>query len=510
MKYCTGTRRNSAMSALLARTALVAMAMLVPAHAVAAQAGDPAAEEDAADPAAAGDIVVTAQRRSESMMSVPVAISAFTGEALASAGIQNVQSVQIATPSLVVNNTGPNVQPFIRGVGSRLLQNGFDPSVATYVDGRYIARQSAISLDLFDVQRVEVLKGPQGVLFGRNASAGAIRIITNDVSDRSEGLFKFGFGNYNAFTAQAMANVPLSDSFGIRVAGLTIQRDGFAKNLDARGRKQWDDKHVTSVRGKARFEQGPVEAQLALSYWNQKDNAGNDTVALPPLQFNTGIVRGGITGVRRRDVASQVKRPYDKKEFAGEFNLGIDLGGARLSAITTLSDLDNELTLDGDGTSTVLVDAFITERSKSFAQELQLASDNDGPLEWIAGLYYFRDKTGYDIYINNGSIFSQGHQEVKTTSYAAFGQIGWKVSDALKLVVGGRYIPRQEGSRREPFGRAGHPDYLATCVCSGALVQVHADRHHRVSLRGFARLPEIRPGLQERWVQLPLCRSGTG
>ncbi len=142
--------------------------------------------QEAADPAY-GDNVVTATRRSENLMDIPVAVSAYTSESLVKVGITDSQSLSVANPAIVYNNTGALAQPYIRGVGSRLLQNGLDPSVATYVDNRYISRQSAIVLDFVDVERVEVLKGPQGVLFGRNASAGAIRIITNEVSDELEG-----------------------------------------------------------------------------------------------------------------------------------------------------------------------------------------------------------------------------------------------------------------------------------------------------------------------------------
>ncbi|AEG50693.1 TonB-dependent receptor [Sphingobium chlorophenolicum L-1] len=415
------------------------------------------AEQQAAE-ATTGDIVVTAQRRSESMMSVPVAISAFSGETLANSGIANVQAIQVATPALVINNTGPNVQPFIRGVGSRLLQNGFDPSVATYIDGRYISRQTAISMDLFDVQRVEVLKGPQGVLFGRNAAAGAIRVITNEVSNKAEGMFKVGYGNYNHLSVQPMGNMPITDNFGIRIAGLTDQHDGFATNIDPRGRREWDDKNLSAVRGKARFDNGTVDANLTLSYWRQKDNAGNDTVALGPLQYHTGIVRGGTTGIGLKEVASQVTQAITKREFAGEFNLGVDLDGARLSSITSYASLKNTLSFDGDGTSAVLVDAFIHERAKTFAQEVQITSDNDGLIEWIAGAFFFKDKVGYDIFIDNGvQLFSQGHQFVETTSYAGFGQLGWKMTDHLKLVLGGRYTKDKKSVSLTPSTYMGIP-----------------------------------------------------
>jgi iron complex outermembrane receptor protein len=326
----------------LARASVALAPLVIAAMPIAAQAqsAEPQTNVAAQDEApSSGDIVVTAQRRSESMMSVPVAISAFSGDTLTKSGIATVQAVQIATPALVVNNTGPYFQAFIRGIGSRLLQNGFDPSVATYMDGRYISRQTAMSADLFDVQRVEVLKGPQGVLFGRNASAGAIRIITNEVSDQAEGMFKVGYGNYNHLTAEAMGNMPITDNFGIRISGITDQRDGFATNIDPRGRREWDDKNLTAVRGKARFDNGSVDANLTLSYWRQNDTSGNDLISVGVPALNSGIAAGGTTGVGRKQVSTQSRFPIKKEEFAGEFDIGIDLGGARLTSTTTYADL---------------------------------------------------------------------------------------------------------------------------------------------------------------------------
>ncbi|MGI9361802.1 MAG: TonB-dependent receptor [Parasphingorhabdus sp.] len=386
------------------------------------------------------EIIVTAQKRDESVMDVPIAISAFSGDTLTRAGVADIQTLQIATPSLVYNNTGAYAQPFIRGVGSRLLMNGFDPSVATYSDGRYLARQTSSTSDLFDIQRVEVLKGPQGVLFGRNASAGAIRVITNEVSDYDEGSFKVGYGNYNAFTAQAMGNMRVSDNLGVRIAAMTSQRDGYAENIDPRGLKEWDDKNLSAVRGKARYENGIVDANLTLSYWKQKDNSGNDTVALGPLEFHAGIAAGGVTGTNYKEVATQSPEDVEKEEFAAEFDLKLDLGSMLFSSSTTYADLDNRLGFEGDGTSAVLIDPYILERSKTFSQELQLSSNNDSPLEWVVGAYYYHNDTDFDIVIDIGSnVISQGLQNVKTDSYAVFGQVGYNITDALKLVIGGRY-----------------------------------------------------------------------
>lgn len=397
------------------------------------------AEEDSA--ANIGDIVVTAQRRSENMMKVPVAISAFTGDTLARSGVQGVQGLSVATPAIVYPSTGAYAQPYIRGVGSRLLQNGLDPSVATYIDGRYISRQSAVVFDFADIERVEVLKGPQGALFGRNASAGAIRVITKDVGTETEGYVKAGYGNYNQWTLSGAVNAALTDNFGVRVSAMTSQRDGYAKNLVASGRNDWDDRNFTAVRYKFRWTPGDIlDAKLSLSYWHQDDNAGNDTIALGVPQYTSGLAGGGISGTDRKHVATALTGTNKKDELAGELNLGFDLGSIQLQSITTYADLDNRLTFDGDGTSTRAVDATVFENTKTFSQEVQLSSKGTNTIDWIIGAFYFRDNTAFDTTIDVGTrIISNGLQKVLTESYAGFGQATWHMSPELSFILGGRY-----------------------------------------------------------------------
>lgn len=416
---------------LLGSAALFAMPAAV-------MAQDTAGETPVAD---SGDIVVTAQKRSENMMKVPVAISAFTGDMLQKSGVQGVQGLSVATPAIVYPSTGAYAQPYIRGVGSRLLQNGLDPSVATYIDNRYISRQSAVVFDFADVERVEVLKGPQGALFGRNASAGAIRVITKDVGKDVEGYVKAGYGNYNQWTLSGAVNAPLTDDLGVRISAMTSQRDGYATNLVASGRKDWDDRDFTAIRTKVRWTPGEVlDAKLSLSYWSQQDNAGNDTVALGPQQFTSGLASGGITGTDQKHVATALNGFNKKEEFAGELNLGFDLGGVQLQSISTYSKLDNRLTFDGDGTSSRLVDATVFEDTKTFSQELQLSSQGSNTFDWILGAYYFHDDTAFDTVIDVGPrIVSNGLQKVRTKSYAVFGQVTWHLSQALSFIAGGRY-----------------------------------------------------------------------
>ncbi|MCK9247172.1 MAG: TonB-dependent receptor, partial [Anaerolineaceae bacterium] len=388
------------------------------------------------------EITVTAQKRAESLMDVPIALSAFTDRELENFGISGAQGLAMSTPAIVYPTTGPYAQPYIRGVGSRLLQNGLDPSVATYIDGRYISRQSAVMLDLADIARVEVLKGPQGVLFGRNSSAGAIRMITKDVSDELEGSVKVTAGNYDYRAVSGSVNVPLSDNFGILVSGMTKRRDGYADNIFPAGVSEMDDMDTEGLRGKFQWDISE-RSNLggSLSYWSRDDNEGNDNIALGPLELNAGIFLGGVSGKNIDEVATALDGTIQVEEVAGEINFKHSFNRVDFTSITTYAEMDdNVFAIEADGTSTIAVDATIYEQTETYSQEFQLASTEDGTLNWLAGVYFFNDKTDFDSTVDIGAReISQGFQRVETTAWAGFGQLKWSLSDAWAVTLGGRY-----------------------------------------------------------------------
>ena len=409
------------------------------------------AEQAAAtSPGQLEEIIVTAQKRSENLMSIPTAISALTAETLQSRGIDGTQALQMAVPSLVYPNTGPYAQPYIRGIGSRLLQNGLDPSVATYSDGRYISRQSAVIFDFVDVDHVEVLEGPQGVLFGRNASAGAIRVISRPVSKEFEGSATASYGNFDAWSVSGVVNIPLGETFGMRVSAITTERNGYADNLVSGGLHDWNDKDLQAVRAKFRWDPvDDIDAQLTLNYWTRNDQDGNAYVALPPLQYSTGIARGGITGVGPEQVATQLKNKIRIENPSSELDVSFHFPQFDLKSITTQSHLHNHLPIDGDGTSATLVDALVFEDTNTYTQEFNLVSRNDARLEWLLGGYYLYDDTGFDTTLNTGApqIVSTGLQAVTTRSLAAFAQLKLHLTKNFALIGGGRYSHETKAAR---------------------------------------------------------------
>ena len=202
-----------------------------------AQAAAEAGETATGESGGLVDIVVTAQRRSESLQKVPVVVTAVEPEVLEARNVSTLQDLPKLTPSLTVQNQASNVTPFIRGVGSTVTGAGQAASVATYVDGVYISTLTSAAFDLDNVEQVQVLEGPQGALYGRNATGGAIVVTTKTPQPGApiSGRFRAGYGNYDNREASAIISGGLGDMFAFSVNGSIRKRDGYVRNLNAPG-----------------------------------------------------------------------------------------------------------------------------------------------------------------------------------------------------------------------------------------------------------------------------------
>jgi len=392
-------------------------------------------------------MVVTAQKRSENLEDVPLSISAFSGEDLIQRGVYDTQSLQIVTPGLVFNNTGTSAQPYLRGVGTRFAFAGLEPSVATYLDDRYVARAQATIFELADVERVEILRGPQGTLYGRNATGGAIRVVTRGVDDQLSGNLVGTVGDYDLRAASGTVNVPLSPTLGFRLTGLVRERNGYADNLDPSGVSELDDRDVWTVRGKLRWDATErISALLTLQHTKQHDNFGNDIVDLSPPGWNTGIAEGGVSGESVDEVATAIDSKINDDETSADLRLDIDLARMDLVSITTYQDFDQDGSTDADGTSTAVIDAVrVPQKAHAFSQELQLLSNTDGPWRWITGLYFFKEAADFEILLDTlDGLVSEGDQRAKTTAFAMFGQVGYELNSRWSLNVGARWSYEQK------------------------------------------------------------------
>lgn len=435
---------------------------------VLAQAGatQPAtAQENTAsrDDVMLGDIIVTAQKREQSLQEVPISIVAFSGAAIDALGAETMGDLDNFTPGLSVSDTSVTQPSYaIRGVSTDDFGVGTEPAVGVFIDGVYAARSGSALIFFNDIERVEVLKGPQGTLFGRNTSAGAISIITRKPSDEREMATTLTYGNYNKVRATGMLNLPMGDMLAVRLNGIINRRDGFLK--DAVSGEDYGRENNWSGRAALRFRPG-AGTDIVLSY--DHDTTDQDApVAIgvgpfartdSPFGPFANDVLGGSHETRRLD--------------AFTLNATQDLGGVTLTSLTAYRKFRTSNREDEDGTNRPdrYLDTENIERNKSFYQELRL-SGNSERLNWVLGGSYFRERAnqtsavnlltdsvdtalgnvaGFPVFsILNGlaglPVFGLPWQETmnnvaRNRSYAVFGDATLAVTPELNLTVGARY-----------------------------------------------------------------------
>ena len=388
------------------------------------------------------EVLVTAQKREQSLQDVPITLSAYTAENLKAFGVTGTQSLQSITPGLVFSNTGAIAQPYLRGVGTRASINGLESSIATYIDGRYVARSSATLFDFADIERVEVLKGPQGTLYGRNATGGAIRVVTKDVSDDLAGTLSGTAGNFAHYSLSATLSGPLSESLGGRITVLNTRRDGYVKNLVPGAVPELDDQDFQAYRSKLKWDINDIWfSDLSLGYWTRDDTASSDQVDLSPPGLNVGVALGGYSGQSRNEAATAIGIKNRGDEFSAELNVNAHFDTVDFVSVTTFSDFDQLSAVDGDGTSATVVDAYFDENESAISQEIQLLSNSSEKVEWLVGAYYYDGKAEFDGTLNAGlpSRLSQSLQSVDTRAWAVFGQSTYRFSEAWAVTAGGRW-----------------------------------------------------------------------
>ncbi|MBL0923624.1 MAG: TonB-dependent receptor [Sphingomonadaceae bacterium] len=444
-----------ARSFLALSASVMAIGLAAPAIAQDAQSEDAAENQE---------IIVTAQRRSESVQDVPISITALSSDALAKAGIQDTENLSTLTPGLLVQRSVVG-QIRIRGIGNENYTIAGDPGVAVHSDGVYVARAAAGLFDLFDVERVEVLRGPQGTLYGRNATGGVINVIPNKPDDEFAGHFSASYGNYDAIRPYGAINVPLSETFALRFAALGNFRDGFTRNTNAnaasRGFGRLDSKDVFALRAQAgNTDDSDFKIRLAFEYLKDDSNLPaykylNRPTALPTSDFGGGanaftrpFLRTVNQGFERnlpgtnRSVGSDAD-VFKTIQTGLSLHMSYDFGGVTLSSISAFRDTKFNWLNDGDGADIFYVNYIQQDATKQYSQELQLSGGGD-TLEWMIGGYYFRESGDSFIALPfpfgaNLPFYITIDGTAKTKALAAFGELRWKPLDALTVTLGGRY-----------------------------------------------------------------------
>jgi outer membrane receptor protein involved in Fe transport len=383
---------------LLSAASLFAFAAASPALAQdqPAPAAPPAAAEDQDD----SEIVVTAQLREQRISEVPMAITAYSGEFLNELGLNDFEDVSRFVPGFEVQNQSPNNPGFVmRGVTSDSGESFVEPRVSVFQDGVSISKSRGSFVELFDVQRVEIVRGPQSTLYGRGALIGAVNIIQNRADpSRFAGFFEAGYGNFDYWSAEGMLNVPVGDNAAFRVSGRYRNRDGFIQNL--LGGADFNSIDTGAIRGT--FHWAPSSRVSIDIFGNYQEDHPNGT-SFKSLSFNpTDPVTGAVLGDSSPNSGAALAPGAG---FEGGAPLGLDrkvwgvtgIVRAQLSDDFTLTSISayrrfNGIEiLDADGISLPAITAAADERGNQTSQEVRFTYDNHGPITAFVGLSYFNE-----------------------------------------------------------------------------------------------------------------------
>lgn len=458
--------------ALLATGAALSALAAMPAAAQDQPASVAAAEDNSSD---SNDIVVVARRRAERLLDVPIAVTSINAQALEKLQAVDLGGLQGTIPNVnLVQGRGStsNANIFIRGIGQPDALQTFDPAVGVYVDGVYLSRIQGALFNLFDVDHVEVLRGPQGTLYGKNTIGGAVSLITRKPDTNAlHAAASATYGSYNTVLLNGYVSVPLvEDKLALSVAGVYDRRDGTV--TDPLTNRKYNDRNTAAGRAILRWTPADrLEFVLAGDYTRQRTRPtlGYATAPLTNVLYNAGFVPIAVPVVKPAN-------PYGPYNYRASTSLapgqgqrldhwGISFTGniglsdaLTLTSITAYRDLRPDYYIDFDATELEVADALVSVRQHQFSQELQLKYDS-GPLKGIAGLYYLEETVAshQESYDDNylqlqaapGLIvpltftrFIDDRQTLR--SYAAFAQLTYDFTSSLSLTAGLRYTKERK------------------------------------------------------------------
>lgn len=399
------------------------------------------------------EVIVTAQKREENVQTVPIAVSALDEETLRNASMLTLDDVSRQVPGFTVTTYNPvTPQPYIRGIGSNVSDAGTDASVGVFIDGVYAGRAGGYRADMFDIERVEVLRGPQGTLFGRNVAGGALSVISNRPVHESAAELELTAGDYDLRGVKGMLNGSLGSRVAGRVAFATRERDGDTDNTvtgselrdednrSARARLLWDASDAVSLLVTGEYSEDDLRGPSARNFWGADPSVVLDSTGigflspfLLPSSPDPWRIEAAVDGFAEREM------------YAATAQLDWDLGFGTLTAISGYRDLeyrflDDVFGLAFDPASGIepLLTNSADEASDQFSQEVRVTSGGEG-LVWTAGLYYLEEEVSRDEVFSPLGDSVLYDQAADTSSYAAFGQVTFALGDRLDLTVGGRY-----------------------------------------------------------------------
>jgi iron complex outermembrane receptor protein len=398
------------------------------------------------------EVVVTAQRRAEKMVDVPISITALDAQQLATANAQNLGDISKLTPSLRFDNQAGFFQPSIRGIGTGVTTSGGGSNVGIYIDGFYSPNPLAADFQLTTVKSVEVLKGPQGTLFGHNTTGGAIIVTTTEPSTDLHAEGKVSYGRFNDQRYQAYVSTGLGGGVAVDVAGLFSQGDGFLTNI-VNGDAQVGEYRNWTVRTGLKFELGDKVSVLARYVRSKQDdptailtNSNTDTTIDPTTGRPWGVQTRAVPGFFTTDpdqVASNLPTFITSDTDIVQLTVKADLGFADFTSYSQYRQEDVNQSEDLDQTALPIFQLGLPIFDKTYSQEFLLTSQSDSRLQWTTGAFFFSNKDRYVTYIDNNVLTAGrlrlGGSSSTTVSYAGFLDGTYEVIPKLFVTAGARY-----------------------------------------------------------------------
>ena len=432
------THRTTLRALLCAATALSGVAITAPAF---AQESEPSAVEE---------VIITARKKAESLQDTPVTVTAFSGEKLQEEGITDFQKLADATPGVTIDafpRAAP--RPFFRGIGSSNQSAGGDPSSVAFLDGVYLGRGAMLAIDTFDLERVEVLKGPQGTLWGKNVVGGAVNFVTARPQHDFFGRAAVTVAQFDQFNANLMLNVPLGETVAFRGSIGRQYNEGFRKNSNTG--EGLDDDNRWSGRAHLLVELGETSSLLFTADYVTDDLAGGARFNLRPF---------GDKDIDKPRRANPDRPGFIDRDTGGlkvEYNTDA-LGWASLTGIASWRTLAYDSSEDLDGTDVAGnaaagmgpvtgLQVLAKEEADSYSTEWRLASRGDGPISWTAGLFYLKDEVTRERETETAAVDLSENRfigEAVTKSFAAFGEVEYGFDFGLSLFAGLRYTDEEK------------------------------------------------------------------
>lgn len=472
--------RNTLLTTLRFGAALAALAAAAPAFAQDAPAQAPDDQAAAETPAAEDEqnVVVTARRREENLQDVPIAVTAYSGEALERQGATDITDLSDTTPNVTIETSrGSNttLTAFIRGVGQQDPVAGFEAGVGLYLDDVYLNRPQAAVLDIYDVERIEVLRGPQGTLYGRNTIGGAIKYVTRRLPDGMNLNAHVTLGEYNQIDTVVSASAPVTQGFRVGASVARLSRGGFGDNLNIAGVENYN-KDLWALRGTIEME--PTDAfsiRFTGDYSKDRSDPRNGH------RLITSLLTGAPVLADVYDTRAGLNFPkQDIEAFGGAMHIDLKLGeDVTLRNIASYREDRTATPIDFDALPSQDVDVPAIYSNHQFSNELQLLYEGRR-LNGVAGFYYLNAEARniFDVVLaTTGALIgvpgftASTFGEVHTKTWAAFADFTYDITDQFHLSLGGRYTSDRRNAvviRKNLIGGAS-PELGGAGVQLGAL-----------------------------------------